>query len=232
MKKKNKETKVHKYPNEFYFDDYPICQEMKKAYESGKGLSSAEAKRLFEKAKEENKDDLYYDAMECLGEGKRGVKKAEKLLFDALRIDEHYVQTYIGLAQVFGISGEKKKAREAIIKAYEETLRKFPKWPREMPWGFLENRAYLRALQYRADLFWDDGKSDDAIKLFRLLLKLNPNDNQGVRYEISALYSGVSGDKLNKMFDEGNEKQDWSKLQKLVEVQNLKHHFWKEPKYD
>jgi hypothetical protein len=96
----------------------------------------------------------------------------------------------------------------------------------------LENRAYLRALQYRADLFWGDGKSDDAIKLFRLLLKLNPNDNQGVRYEISALYSGVSGDKLNKMFDEGNEKQDWSKLQKLVEVRNLKHRFWKEPKYD
>ena len=142
------------------------------------------------------------------------------------------MQTYVGLAQVYGVSGEKKKAREVIIKAYEETLRKFPKWPKEMPWGILENRAYLRALQYRADLFWDDDESDEAIKLFRILLKLNPDDNQGVRYEISALYAGVSGDELNKMFDEGNEKQNWDNLHKLVEEQNLKHNFWKEPKYD
>jgi len=180
----------------------------------------------------ENKDDLYYDAMELLEEGRHGVKKAEELLFDALEMDQHYVQIYVGLAQVYGISGDKKKAREAIIRAYEETLRKFPKWPKELPWGFLENRAYLRALQYRADLFWDDGEIDDAIKIFRLLLKLNPNDNQGVRYEISALYAGINGDKLNKMFDEGNEKQDWSKLEKLVEEQNSKHYFWLEPKYE
>ena len=133
----------------------------------------------------ENKDDLYYDAMECL-----------------------------------------EKAREAITKAYEETLKKFKKWPKKLPWGFLKNRAYLRALQHRADLFWDDGENEETIKIFRLLLKLNPNDNQGVRYEISALYAGISSDKLNEMFDEGNAKQNWDKLHKLVEKQNSKHNFF------
>lgn len=232
MKKKNKKIKTDKYPDEFYFDDCPICQEMKKAYESGKGLTLEDTKKLFDRANKKKKDDSYYDAMECLENGKRGVKKAEKLLFDALKIDEHYVQTYVGLAQVYGVSGNKKKAKEAIVKAYEETLRKFKKWPKEMSWGFLENRAYLRALQSRADLFWDDGDKDEAVKLFRLLLKLNPNDNQGVRYEISALYAGISGDELSKIFDEGNAKQNWDKLYKLVEDQNSKHKFWKEPKYD
>lgn len=178
--------------------------------------------------RKQDKDDLYYDAMEYLRNGEEGARKAEEMLLYALKIDEHYVQTYVGLANVYGVSGDKKKARAAIIKAYEETLKKFPKWPKEMPWGFLENRGYLRAIQHRADLFWDDGDNNEAIKLFRFLLKLNPNDNQGVRYEISALYAGITGDKLNKMFDEGNEKQDWSRLEKLVETQNSKYHFWKE----
>ena len=176
-----------------------------------------------------NKDDLYYDAMECLEMGKRGVKKAESLLFEALKIDEHYVQTYIGLTNVYGVSGNKKKAEEAIKKAFEETLKKFSKWPKELLWGFLENRAYLRAIQCRADLFWDEGDNEEAIKLFRILLKLNPNDNQGVRYEISALYAGISGKELNLMFDEGNKNQNWDKLAKLVKDQNFKHHFWEEP---
>jgi len=179
-----------------------------------------------------SKDDMHYDAMEYLEKGKPGAKTAEKLLFNALKIDKHYAQIYIGLAHVYGVSGDKKKAREAIIKAYEETLRKFSKWPKELLWGYLENRTYLRALQYRADLFWSDGENDKAIKLFKLLLRLNPNDNQGARYEISALYAGISGDKLNEMFHEGNEKQNWDKLHKLVSNQNKKHNFWKEPKYN
>ncbi|HCC59907.1 MAG: hypothetical protein A2402_00760 [Candidatus Staskawiczbacteria bacterium RIFOXYC1_FULL_37_43] len=56
MTKKNKEIKTDKYPDEFYFDDCPICQGMKKAYESGKGLALEETKKLFDKAKEKNKN--------------------------------------------------------------------------------------------------------------------------------------------------------------------------------
>ncbi|OGZ68632.1 MAG: hypothetical protein A3D44_03905 [Candidatus Staskawiczbacteria bacterium RIFCSPHIGHO2_02_FULL_42_22] len=179
-----------------------------------------------------DKDGLYYDAMECLESGKSGVERAETLLQEALNIDADYVQTHIGFAHMYGASGNKKKAEEAIKEAYEMTLKAFPKWPRRLEWGFLENRAYLRALQYRADLYWDDDENDEAIKIFRLLLKLNPNDNQGVRYEIAGLYAGINGKEVSRMFDEGNMKQDWSKLQKLVKDQNNKHHFWKEPKYD
>ncbi len=52
MGKKNKEIKTDKYPDEFYFDDCPICRGMKKAYESGKDLSLKETKKLFDKAKD------------------------------------------------------------------------------------------------------------------------------------------------------------------------------------
>ena len=60
-----------------------------------------------------------------------------------------------------------------------------------MEWGYVENRAYMRAIQYMGELYWDSGENEKAIEIFRLLLKLNPNDNQGVRYEIAALYAGL-----------------------------------------
>lgn len=180
--------------------------------------------------REEDINDLYYDAMELLDGGKSDAKKAEKLLSKALEIDEHNVQTHIGFTHVYGRLKNKKKAHEHIQKAYDQTIKKFPKWPPYMLWGDMDNRAYMRAVQYRADLYADDGEKENAITLYRLLLKLNPNDNQGVRYTISGVYAGVSGEEINNMMDRGNEKQNWDELRDLVKKQNAQHKFWKEPK--
>ena len=178
---------------------------------------------------EKLKDDYYYDAMEYLGEGISGAKKALKLLEAALEIDKDYVQTYIGLVSAYDVLGEKEKKEKMTKTAYEKTLKKFPKWPKEMLWGCIENREYMRAIQYMADLHWDNGEDDKAIELFRLLLKLNPGDNQGVRYEIAGLYAGLCGEDINNMFDYGDKNQDRSALENLVAEQNKKHKFWKEP---
>lgn len=176
-------------------------------------------------------NDLYYDAMDLINGRKGDLLKAEKILRKALAMDGHNVQTHIGFANVYGVIGNKKKAEIHIKAAYEETIKKYPKWPKSMPWGDIDNRAYLRALQYQADLFADAGEKEKAIELYKLLLKLNPNDNQGVRYTLSGLYAGISGDEISKMFDRGNRNQNWDDLQKLVKKQNAKHKFWKEPKY-
>lgn len=176
-------------------------------------------------------DEYYYDAMELLNCGKAGAKKALKLLESALKMDEDYAQTYVGLICAYGNLGKKKEYEKAVRTAYEKTLKKFPKWPKSMEWGWLDNRAYLRAIQYMAELHWDNGENDEAIDLFKLLLKLNPNDNQGIRYEIAGLYAGLNGDDVNDMFDESNAKQNWDALEKIVNDQNKKHKFWKEPKY-
>lgn len=181
---------------------------------------------------EEDINDLYYDAMELLDGSRSDAKKAEKLLLKALKMDEYNVQTHIGFTHVYGRLKDKKKAYEHIQKAYDETIKKFPKWPSRMLWGDIDNRAYMRAIQYRADLYADEGEKEKAITLYRLLLKLNPNDNQGARYTISGVYAGISGEEINKMMDRGNEKQNWDELQDLVKKQNAQHKFWKEPKVD
>ena len=185
----------------------------------------------FDSNKEPNKDDYYYDAMELLGGGAKEIKEALRLLNIALEMDKDCVQTYIGFVGAYDAAGDKRKFEEAIKTAYEKTLKKFPKWPKRMEWGYMDNRAYMRAIQYLGELYWDNGENAKAIELFRLLLKLNPGDNQGVRYEIAALYAGLNGNDVNRMTDEGNQKQDWSEQENLVKEQNLKHKFWKEPRY-
>ncbi len=54
-------------------------------------------------------------------------------------------------------------------------------------WGFHETRPYLRACHGLAVAFTDAGQPREAIGQYREMLRLNPNDNQGVRYEIVPL---------------------------------------------
>jgi len=50
-----------------------------------------------------------------------------------------------------------------------------------LEWGWLENRPFLRCLHGLALTRYNDGEIEEALRLFRELLSLNPNDNQGVR---------------------------------------------------
>jgi tetratricopeptide (TPR) repeat protein len=144
-------------------------------------------------------------------------------------MDPDYVQTYVGLVMVYGDMGKAKKYEEMVKKAYEKTLKKFPKWPKRMEWGYLSNRAYLRAIQYMGEFYWDNNENEKAIKIFKLLLRLNPNDNQGVRYELAGLYAGLKGDDVSDLMNYGNQHQDWSGIENLLKEQNKKHKFWKDP---
>src|ERR1700676_1758143 len=49
-------------------------------------------------------------------------------------------------------------------------------------WGFLETRPYMRARGGLALALLKLGEEAAAVEHFRALLKLNPGDNQGIRY--------------------------------------------------
>ncbi|MBI2800752.1 MAG: hypothetical protein HYX63_10830 [Gammaproteobacteria bacterium] len=61
-----------------------------------------------------------------------------------------------------------------------------------LPWGWMENRPALRLLVQRAYRALHDPArgvaSDDFIKHAELLLALNPNDNHGIREQLSCAY--------------------------------------------
>jgi tetratricopeptide (TPR) repeat protein len=49
-------------------------------------------------------------------------------------------------------------------------------------WGFLETRPYMRARAGLASMLLKLGDIEGALSHYRDMLKLNPNDNQGIRY--------------------------------------------------
>ena len=53
-------------------------------------------------------------------------------------------------------------------------------------WGLLETRPYMRARSGLAQCLWDVGERAAAIGHCRDMLRLNPNDNQGLRYVLAS----------------------------------------------
>jgi len=89
---------------------------------------------------------------------------------------------------LYGILLEENKNREAEVildEAYRRALALITdekgNWPDSLPWGWLENRHIIRTLVNKAVSLWDQGKTDEALEMFRKLLRTNPSDNAGVR---------------------------------------------------
>jgi hypothetical protein len=59
-----------------------------------------------------------------------------------------------------------------------------------LPWGFIENRPFLRCLHGYGLCMWRFGRLREAEKVFIRMLWLNPSDNQGVRSELSDVKEG------------------------------------------
>ena len=51
-------------------------------------------------------------------------------------------------------------------------------------WSVLETRPYMRARHALAEDLWFSGSREEAIGHLRAMLELNPNDNQGLRYDL------------------------------------------------
>jgi tetratricopeptide (TPR) repeat protein len=49
-------------------------------------------------------------------------------------------------------------------------------------WGILETRPYMRARHGLAQALWNKGLRDEAVTHYLDMLRLNPGDNQGIRY--------------------------------------------------
>ena len=96
---------------------------------------------------------------------------------DILQLEDHLV----------AMDKEAKRAYQAVITNYFSD----EQFPESMEWGFLENRPILRALYNYAVSCWHPQDKDKAVELFEKLLKMNPNDNQGVRFCLLALYEGM-----------------------------------------
>lgn len=116
-------------------------------------------------------------------------KKRISMAKEALIICADCADAYVLLAE-----DEANNVEEAIdlyrlgVAAGERALGDRLTCPQTHFWSELDTRPYMRALDGLACSLYEDGQLKEAISLFQKMLRLNPNDNQGVRmYLLPAL---------------------------------------------
>jgi len=122
-------------------------------------------------------------ALELLGKDEDGCQtKLEDLISE---YPESHIDAYNHLSISFRNSGKFKEAFCAVLMAHTIGLSVIPiellNGDGKLEWGFLDNRPFLRSCQILGIENQRKGDYDRANELFRLNLRLNPNDNQGVR---------------------------------------------------
>ena len=171
------------------------------------------------------KEDYYYDGLEYFGE--EDTMNALICFKKALDLDDKYVDAYNGFGELYMFLKDYNKSKEYYRKAYLLTKEHFNElWPSELSWGILENRQYLRAICGFALCFWKDNNMQEAENLFTLLLKMNPNDNQGSRFVMAAMKEGITFEEFDRIEEKAAEKGDYGLLDQLLERQNRIHKFW------
>lgn len=132
----------------------------------------------YEETALERAQSVFYEAYEA-----RTAKGRVALAKKALAISPLCADAYVMLAEHTDIGSDEaldlwrrgvEAGKEALGADFEELSGEF--------WGFLETRPYMRARFGLAWALWKRGAHDEAIDHLRAMLKLNPNDNQGVRY--------------------------------------------------
>ncbi len=126
--------------------------------------------------------ELVFDAWQA--SGRERVKLAKK----ALEICPDCADAYVLLAEESGDSllevldflraGVEAGERALGTDCFEEDVGHF--------WGILETRPYMRARLGLAMVLWELGKQADAVKHLQDMLRLNPGDNQGIRYILAS----------------------------------------------
>ena len=129
----------------------------------------------------EQAQQLVYQALEA------GDKKEQiRLAMDALKISQDCTEAYVLLAEK--IAEVPEQARDWYRRGVEAGERVLGRelFAREAGhfWGIVETRPYMRAREGLAECLFLLGEHDAAAEHFRDMLRLNPNDNQGVRYKL------------------------------------------------
>jgi len=136
---------------------------------------------------------LVYDAW-----GEPSQKKRIRMARRALEISKDCADAYVLLAEETADSLQEEKALyEAGVLAGENALgaRTFQEKAGHF-WSALETRPYMRARAGLAGCLWYLGRREAAISHYFDMIRLNPDDNQGLRYPL-----------LNHLLEEGRDRE-------------------------
>lgn len=131
--------------------------------------------------------------------------KLEKEMRKLIKEDRDFYDPYLVLFDILLYSNRSKEMTILLRNAYKRAVMRIVdykgNWPKEMRWGFLQNRHLMRIIERYAILCWEVEEIDEALDIFRKLLRSNPGDNQGARHNILAIRMGLKAYKWQKPFE-------------------------------
>lgn len=172
------------------------------------GLSDAEAD-----AKDEAQQ-IAFEAMDAPTEA-----QARRLAKRALKLDPDCVDALLVMIDVDAhTERERLEGLQRAATAGERSLGdKFIRENTGNFWMLIETRPYMRALGLLAEAYRGHGMRPDAIGIYEEMLRLNPNDNQGIRDPLLGLYLETgdlkSATQLLKQYeDDGSALFAWARV--------------------
>lgn len=131
-------------------------------------------------------EEILDQGLDMLDHGRE--EEAGHCFFNSVEIDPTYADGYNHLGNIAWRKGDWNQAEGLYQQALEVAGAEVKRVPEGEFWGILETRPYMRALHGLGLTAWKQGHLDQAIDFFKRMLKLNPNDNQGVRYLMGPIY--------------------------------------------
>jgi hypothetical protein len=166
--------------------DFGSLEEMQEYIDknvTGKKIDEIIPPKKGRKSNADKADDLMYEAYQSNAEN--GMELAER----ALELDKENARAYNYLAQYESMPVKALALFEKAALIERKKLGEdFFKEMKGHFWFVPETRPYMTARAGMAECHVAMEKPKEAIRIYHDMLKLNPNDNQGVRYELSSLY--------------------------------------------
>ena len=158
----------------------------------------------------------YYDLCEEYSDAS-STKVMKSRLIQLIEKDPDFLDTYLFLSQILRDEDKLAEAEELLNDAYDRALKlitdKNGNWPDILEWGWLENRHIIRTILNKAISLWDKGGTEEALDLFRKLLRTNPGDNVGARDFILAIRMNMTFEEFENRFNKSGyydmELTDW-----------------------
>ena len=132
--------------------------------------------------------DDFLDMAYAADSKEKTIEYAEK----ALKLDNNLLDARLLLIQCESDIQSAKKQLEDAIKGETKRLEKEDYFDDDSIgrfWGILETRPYMRARAAYIEVLIEMGKIKKAVAECEDILRLNENDNMGMRYKLMALYA-------------------------------------------
>ena len=117
--------------------------------------------------------------------------------------DPFYFEPYILLSEIYELEGNIREAEEVLTTAYQKALDLISedgKLPDRLEWKHPTNRHIIEVFVNLGILYWELGEIDRALKIFKEIYRMNPQDEPGVRFYILAILEGMSFEEFEQVF--------------------------------